>query len=139
MVTYVLDISAPIRFLDQEAGWQRVGQILTLAKAGQCGLDMSAVNWGELIGSLTRRRDQRYAFQVADELLDLGLVVIPADADRAARSGLLRARYNIGYADCFGLELAASSSQHTLVTADYGVKPAEHDIRIEFLPTKPRP
>jgi hypothetical protein len=45
----------------------------------------------------------------------------------------------MGYADCFGVELAMDSRDHILVTADFGAKPAENDIRIEFLPTKPTP
>ena len=62
---------------------------------------------------------------------------VEASADRAERAGLLKNKFRISYADAFGLELASDSPNHILVTADYGVKPAEVDIRIEFLPTKP--
>jgi len=50
-----------------------------------------------------------------------------------------QAETQISYADAFGVELASDSPDHILVTADYGVKPAEQDIRIEFLPIKPKP
>jgi hypothetical protein len=63
--------------------------------------------------------------------------IVPSDAARAARAA--KFRYNIGYADAFGAELAFDSADHVLVTADYGVKPLEQDIKIEFLPTKPKP
>jgi hypothetical protein len=69
----------------------------------------------------------------------LGIEIVPATAERAEKAALLVLKYGISYADAFGGELTYDSPDHILVTAEYGVKPAEHDVRIEFLPTKPRP
>jgi hypothetical protein len=65
--------------------------------------------------------------------------IVPASAARAARAAKLKLRYGIGCADALGIELAMDSPDHILVTADYGVKSAESIVRIEFLPTKPKP
>jgi hypothetical protein len=67
------------------------------------------------------------------------ILPLSADENRCIRPGLLKIKYKVAYADAFGIELASDSKDHVLVTADYGVRPAEHDIRIEFLPTKPKP
>ena len=42
----------------------------------------------------------------------------------------------IPYVDAFGVELAAESSDRILVTADFDLKPAIKDVKVEFLPRK---
>jgi predicted nucleic acid-binding protein len=116
MLTYVLDTSAPIRLLDSEPGWERVDDLLA-----------SANRYPEAVAAQVEMRFSGYP-----------IIIVPADSARATNAGRLKLKYNIGYADSFGVELALQSPDHVLVTADYGVKPAEHDIRIEFLPTKPK-
>ena len=100
---------------------------------------ISAVNWGEVIYYIRKRRDAAATQRLAQRLIDFGLTVISATSVRAERAAYLRLRYKISYADAYGVELTQDSPDHILVTADYGVKSAEHDIQIEFLPTKPTP
>jgi predicted nucleic acid-binding protein len=138
MLTYVLDTSAPIRLLDSEPGWERVDDLLASANRDECEIQMCAVNWGELIYAIGRRYPEAVAAQVEMRFSGYPIIIVPADSARATNAGRLKLKYNIGYADSFGVELALQSPDHVLVTADYGVKPAEHDIRIEFLPTKPK-
>jgi predicted nucleic acid-binding protein len=133
----VLDSSAPIRLLDSEAGAERVKEIIRSARLGLCAIEISAVNWGEIVLAIGRRYDVALAERVEAGLLRYPLTVVPVDVSRAARAGRLKLKYKIGYADAFGVELALDSPNHILVTADYGVKPAEPDVQIEFLPTKP--
>ena len=133
---YVLDTSAIIRYLDREAGWPRVLYVLDLCSSELCRVLVSAVNWGELAAKL--RRDHSQAVQEATmaALLSLRIEVVPATADRAVKSGAIKARLKIPYADAFGVELAYDSPNHTLITADFDAKPAESEVRIEFLPAK---
>jgi predicted nucleic acid-binding protein len=138
VVTYVFDASAPIRLLDSEPGYQRITEILQSANLGHCVAIMSAVNWGEVVYAIGRRYDGIRAHEVETHWMRYPITIVPADAHRAARAGKLKIKYKIGYADAFGVELAFDSPDHVLVTADYGVKPAEHDVKIEFLPTKPK-
>jgi len=65
--------------------------------------------------------------------------VISASADRAVRSAEIKHKYKIPYADAFGVELAGDSSDHVLATADFDMKPAANDYRIEFVPSKAKP
>lgn len=138
MLTYVFDASAPIRLLDSDPGSQRIVEILQSANLGHCLALISAVNWGEVVYAIGRRYDSVRADEVETHWMRYPITIVPADASRAARAGKLKLKYKIGYADAFGVELASDSSDHILITADYGVKPAEQDVKIEFLPTKPK-
>jgi len=133
---YVLDTSAILRLLDREAGGDRVYQLLQFCNAGQCKAAISAVNWGELAAKLYKRHGSQIQTTALSHLLAQKIEVIPATADRAERSGVLHARLGISFADSFGVELAQSTPNSMLVTADYGVKPAETTVQTEFLPAK---
>lgn len=136
MLKYVFDASAVVRLVDQEAGSDRVEELLRLANHSQCTALISAVNWGEVVYTLAARPASQADAQKATAFLSRHLVIVEASADRAARAGLLKLKFQVGYADAFGLGLASDSTDHILVTADYGVKAAEQDIRIDFLPAK---
>ena len=138
MLTYVLDASAYLRFLDREAGGAQVARILEEGLDETARVVMSAIQWGEIVKIITHRNGARTVATVRQDLDDFGIEIIPADAERAERAALLGLKYKISYADAFGAELAGDSPDHVLVTADYGVKPAEQDIKIEFLPIKPK-
>ena len=99
---------------------------------------VSAVNWGEVLGTLLRRGAAVNAFETMDQLRDLSFEIVPATAQRCERAAQVKATRKIPYADSFGVELA-DAPDHVLVTADFDVKPAQADIRIEFLSTKPKP
>jgi predicted nucleic acid-binding protein len=137
MVTFVLDASAILRFLDGEAGVDRVKEIFTRALRHECKVIVSALNWGEVAGKLYKRHGPDTAANRMTRLLRKNLDVVPVTAERAVRSAFTKEDRKIPYADSFGVELAGDSIDHVLVTADFDVMPAAKDITIEFLPTKP--
>jgi PIN domain nuclease of toxin-antitoxin system len=139
MVTYVLDASAVLRFLDGEAGVDRVKDIFRRTLRNECNVVISAVNWGEVVGKLHQRHGRSVALNRGDRLLRKKLEVIPATALRAGRSAIIKVDKGIPYADAFGVELAGDSPEHILVTADFDVKPAAQDVAVEFLPVKTKP
>ena len=136
MVTYVFDTSAILRFLDGEAGFEVVREIFRKALRGECFIVISAVNWGEVAGKLHKRLGSQAAQAPLNRIFSFGIKVIPASAEHAIASAILSVDLGISYADSFGVELTVFAKNHVLVTADYGVKPAEHLIEIEFLPVK---
>ncbi len=138
MVTFVLDSSAVLRFLEDEAGAERVEQIFLDASIGDCSVEISAINWGEVVGVTAKRQGRTKAEALLTRLGRYGLEVIPVTAERASRSAFLKLSRGLSYADAFCVELATDSPGAVLVTADFGMKVAEQDVRIEFLPTKPR-
>jgi len=139
MLTYVLDASAYLRFAQREAGELRIAEIIQDHSQRTAQVILSAVQWGEIVKIITRREGQLAVAKIAHHFELLGIEIVAATATRAERAALMGLNYKISYADAFGLELASDSPDHILVTADYGAKPAERDIRIEFLPVKPKP
>jgi len=55
VVTYVLDASAVLRFVDQEAGVKRLSQIFEDVYLGQARVVTPAVHHGEVIGISFKR------------------------------------------------------------------------------------
>ncbi len=136
MTTYVLDASAVLRFLHKHTGSVRVGEILGFIEPGSGRAAISAVNWGEVACTTAKLQGSSMVNPILAQLLYLGLEVIPASPERAVRAGMLKASLKIPYADAFCIELASDSPDHVLVTADFDMKPAEHLVKIEFLPVK---
>lgn len=62
--------------------------------------------------------------------------IVPATGERAVRAAELKVDHGLGYADAFALELAVSTPDALLVTADYGFQSAADLASIEFLPAK---
>ncbi len=137
MKTYVLDTSGLIRSVQREAGAERISEILMKSRDGSCRIVIPAINWGELRYSLIRLIGFERAKEAIGFFVKAGLKIEDVTAERAEHAAMLKHEFGIGYADCFGIELALDSPEHILITADYGAKPAERQIKIEFLPTKP--
>ncbi|MGA2571313.1 MAG: PIN domain-containing protein [Terracidiphilus sp.] len=136
MTVYVLDSSALIRYLDKEAGGDRVKAILKACVKGQAEIHISAVQWGEVAGNLRKRFGALEEERILSSLLPSEAEIVPAGVECAVRAGDLRVDRNIAYADAFALDLAMQSDNPVLVTADYGFRKVEDLARIEFLPEK---
>ena len=136
MVTYVLDANAMLRFLDREAGFDRVSEIIKQHLAGHVRVVMSAVHCGEVAGVTCKHHGRATLDLVLARLFSFGIETVPATAERAVRSALIKLERKVPYADAFGVELASDSPEHVLVTADFDLKNAARDVKIEFLPRK---
>jgi len=137
-VTFSLDTSALLRFVDQEAGADRMEEIFDQRDLGLARVIMCAVHWAETVGYFLRNFDPSQADAAILKIEFFSIEIIPVTEDRATQAARLRHRYKLPFADSFGLELAYNVSDVTLVTADFDVKPAAQDIPIEFLPVKPK-
>jgi predicted nucleic acid-binding protein len=136
MVRYVLDSSAILRYLDDEAGAARVGAIIKSHLAGGSEAVVSAVHWGEVAGITCKLHGRSAMELVLSRLSAFGLTIMAADADRAVRASLIKLKREIPYVDAFGIELASGARDHVFVTADFDFKPASRDVTIEFLLAK---
>jgi len=136
MVTYVLDSSAILRYLDDEAGAGRVAEIIKSHLAGRCSVMISAVHWGEIAGITGKALGSAAMELVISRLGAFGFEVIAADGERAIRASLIKLKRQIPYVDAFGVELTAEAPDRIFVTADFDFKPASRDVAIEFLPVK---
>jgi predicted nucleic acid-binding protein len=136
MVTFALDSSAILRYLDGEAGSERVAEVIKGHLAGRQRAIISAIHWGEIAGVTCKVHGRESAEAVLSRLSAFGLEVIPADGERAARAAFVKVETRIPYADAFGVELAASEPDCVLLTADFDLKTAAGRVKIEFLPKK---
>lgn len=136
MVTYVLDSSAVLRYLDGEPGAARVADIIKSHLAGKCAAIIAAAHWGEIAGIICKARGKPAMELALSRLGAFGIDVVAADADRAVRAALLKLKTQVPYVDAFGVELAAETRDRVLVTADFDFKAASGEAKIEFLPVK---
>jgi len=136
MVTYVLDSSAVLRYLDGEAGSDRVSEIIKDHLNGKCEVVISALHWGEIAGHTCKNRSAGAIDLVLSRLAAFGIPVVSVDADRAVRAALIRFKTSIPYVDAFGVELTTDSGERVFVTADFDFKAATQQVTIEFLPAK---
>jgi predicted nucleic acid-binding protein len=115
---YVLDANALIGFFeDREGTAGKVEHLVEEAARQDLPLLMSAVNWGEVFYTEWRARGEVKARQAEANLLEMPIVVIAADRERASRASALKQKHGLGYADAFAAELAIERGAW-LVTAD---------------------
>jgi PIN domain nuclease of toxin-antitoxin system len=136
MVSYVLDASAVLRYLHQQAGAERVAEIIKAHLSGTCVAMICAPHWGEIAGITCKLYGKREVERVLVRLASFGLRIVAADAERSVRAALLKVETDLPYVDAFGVELAAQIGNCILVTADFDFKVASRDVKIEFLPAK---
>ena len=136
MTAFVLDSSAVLRFIDKEAGAERVREIFRTRAIGQADVCISAVQWGEVAGVVRKRLGASGQKLILEGLMQLLPGIVPASSERAVHAAELRIDRKIAYADAFALDLAMDSPDHVLVTADYDFKDVADLARIEFLPRK---
>jgi PIN domain nuclease of toxin-antitoxin system len=136
MRAYILDSSALLRYIDGEAGAERVEAILADCIGFRTEARISSVQWGEIAGKLRTYHGPQQEERIMSSLLPSELQIVPVTAERAVHAAHLRVDRKISYADAFALELAIQSPDHVLVTADFGFKAVDDLAKIEFLPPK---
>jgi predicted nucleic acid-binding protein len=136
VTVFILDSSAVLRYIDDEAGAERMSAIFKACVQRQSEMRISALQWGEIAGRLRKRLGTSVAIRILESLLPLELGIVPATGENAIRAAAMRLDRKIPYADGFALDLAMESAEHILVTADYEFKAVADLARIEFLPAK---
>lgn len=136
MTVIVLDASAVLRFIDKEAGYNRVAEILLAQIDQSVEVAISAIQWGEIAGRLRKRLGADGQGNALKMLAEFGLRVVPATRERTVHAAEIKQDRKLAYADAFALDLAMDAPDHVLVTADYDFKAVADLARIEFLPAK---
>ncbi len=135
MKRYVLDANALLTLVAGRPGAKRVDRMVQEAARTGMLLQMSAVNWGEVVYSMRKARGEAEANALARSVEQLPLNVVPVDRDRATRAGELKAIHGLGYADCFAASLALEL-RATLITADTDFRKVGNKLKVEFLPRR---
>ena len=115
---YGLDANALIGFFEgRRCTADKVRHLFGEALRHDEPLLLSAVNWGEVFYIAWRRHGEAMAQEVEAKLQELPIAVIAVDRARATRSGTLKQKHGLGYADAFAAELAIAQGSW-LVAAD---------------------
>jgi predicted nucleic acid-binding protein len=132
MKTYVLDASALIAFLQKTAGAHRVNELLKEAQQERAKVLMSAVNYGEVYGTILRERGPDQAFLAVQVLSPLPIEVLDATPQRACKAANIKVKHKLYYADSFAAALAIEHKA-TLVTSDSDFRKLGHGFPVVWL------
>jgi len=116
---FVLDASALIALLKNEAGAGPVSEIINAAYKGEAQIFMHKLNLLEVYYYVYRFRGQETAAKVVSEVQRRPVVIVSQISDAVfAEAGRLKGSYKISLADSIALA-EASVSKSELVTADH--------------------
>lgn len=139
MSKIVIDASALLRFVDNEAGADRVESLLNRARVGELDLLMSAVNWGEVGYAVLKAHGLEQARVLLPKLSSVPLRIVPVDRDDAERAAAFKHAHRIPYADSFAGSLALTEGA-PLVTADHDFRSLPRSlVKVDILPVKSKP
>jgi predicted nucleic acid-binding protein len=136
-MTYVLDASALLRFLENEAGAIQVEALLKQAKQGDITILMSAVNWSEVLHYVLRKHGPAAMKSIESHLQSVQITILALDVAGAAQAAEFRYQHKIPFADAFA-GTTAEQNQAVLITADYDFHALKTTFKIQLLPTKPQ-
>ena len=132
MKTYALDASALFAFLQKKLGAPTVNRIMKDATRGEAQVLMSAVNYGEVYGSILRDHGLDQAQTTMRAVGPLPIEVLDATSPRCFHAAEVKARYKLYYADSFAAALAIEHKA-TLVTSDSDFRKLGHAFPIVWL------
>jgi predicted nucleic acid-binding protein len=132
MKTYVLDASAVLIFLQKKPGAAKVNELLKQAMREHAQVLMSAVNYGEVYGKISREHGAERARLTTSALSSLPINILDATLARCLQAADIKNQYRLYYADSFA---AALSTEHkaTLVTSDSDFRKLGHSFPVLWL------
>ena len=128
----VLDAFALLAYLQEEPGHQRVRSLLEDAASERVSLSMCAVNLGEVLYWLERRRGAAAALALAANVHELPVHLADADLVLTVSAARFKASHNIALADCFAAALAQRLDAAVL-TGDPDFQRLEPAVAVEWL------
>jgi len=132
MKQYVLDSYALIAFFENEAGAQKVEEILKKMLAGRVKGYLCIVNWGEIYYITLREQGGDAAETVIRQIRKLPISLMDVDRELTYQAAKLKGKYPIAYADCFAASLAMKLKA-TLVTGDPEFIKLQNALSIDWI------
>ena len=127
---YVLDSYALLAMLEDQAGAERVAEIIA---SPSCAVFLSVINLGEVLYIIERSRSKQAANEVAGAVVATDEIrLMDATFERTQIAANVKARGGLSYADCFAVALAQETGG-TIVTGDPEYAKVEKEIRVEWL------
>jgi predicted nucleic acid-binding protein len=131
---FILDAWALLAHFENEAGAEKVAEVLKSAAQGKCSLGMSVINLGEVAYITERERGLDRVHAVLAAIHSFAITILPVDEKEVLIAAHLKANYRLSYADA----VAAATAQlwgGKLLTGDPELRALDgREITIEWLP-----
>jgi predicted nucleic acid-binding protein len=132
MKATVLDASAVLTLLFDEAGADKVEQLFHAASEAEKQLLVSAVNWAEVLYRIERKHG-RAGLETARLFgRTMPIEIVPVDRELAEAAASLKVKHTLGLADAFAVALAIQKKA-VLVATDREFVAVEKEIKMEWL------
>ncbi|MBN2092959.1 type II toxin-antitoxin system VapC family toxin [candidate division KSB1 bacterium] len=132
---FVLDTSAVMTFLENEAGADRVADLFEQAETGAINLFLSFVTFTEIYYITIQKRGKEFAEHRMDALETLPVKRIESNVKIGKIAGDFKAAYRVSFADAWIAALAKNKNA-TLVHKDPEFECLESQLKIIKLPYK---
>lgn len=129
----LLDSYALLAYLNKEADYAKVIEVMGKACADDDLLLMSEINVGEVYYIISRKRGKAKADYFIDTVLpSLPIRMIAVNFDLILAAARLKGEYPLSYADCFAAAAAVSEGA-VLMTGDPEFKTIENLVNIDWM------
>ena len=132
MKTYVLDASALFIFLQKKPSAEKVSDLLKEAMRDRAEILMSAINYGEVHGTIQREYGPDRSASVMNAVQPLPIHLVDCTPSRACAAADLKSKYKLYYVDSFAAALAVEF-RATLVTSDSDFRRLGHHFPVLWL------
>ena len=132
MKSVTFDSHAILKFAQDEAGADRVEELLRAAEDGRVRAYVNEINLGEVYYITMRRLGIESARRFLEQFSTLAVARVAASWEIIESAAELKARHALSYADCFA---AATALKHeaSIATGDPEFKKVEHLVTIEWI------
>ncbi len=129
----LLDSFALLAYLNKEAGFEMVRDVLAVAQKSGNDVLMNEINVGEAYYILYRKRGPEKAKYFLDTIMaGLPIVTFPNNFENVIDAAQIKAEYPLSFADCFAVSTARRENA-AIITGDPEFKKIEHLVEIEWL------
>jgi len=128
-----LDSYALLAYLNKEAGFEKVRNVLADAQKSNHPVLMNELNVGETYYILYRKRGQEQAEYFLDTVLaGLPIYMVSNDFNAVVSASKIKARHALSFADCFAVATAQRENA-VILTGDPEFKNVEKLVKIDWL------
>lgn len=132
MKNVTFDSHAILKFAQDEAGADRVEELLRAAEESRVHACVNEINLGEVYYITMRRLGAESARRFLEQFSTLAVERVAASWQIIESAAELKARHALSYADCFAVATALRHGA-SIVTGDPEFKKVEHLVQIEWI------
>jgi predicted nucleic acid-binding protein len=129
MRNYLFDAFPLLCWLQEEAGYELIDELLDEAETGKSSISMHIINLGEVFYRLCRVSGMKRGEEILDKIRMLPIQILSISDEEVMEAAKIKAKYPISCADAFAIARALQSGV-TVVTGDPEYKKVSKIIEI---------